>query len=115
MDKIVTAKASFVMTSPRKLRLVVDAVRGLPPRGAIEQLKVLNKRAAGIVLQVYQQAMGNAKNNFKMSPDGLRVRSIQVHEGPRFKRRDKSHGARFDSGVRKRRMAHVTLELEKRI
>lgn len=110
--KVIIARASYVGMSPRKLRLVADAVRKLSPARAIEALTILPKRAGKVLLGVYQQALGNAKNNFKMSPEILKVKSLQIGEGARFKRRDKSHGARFDSGVKRRKTAHVILELE---
>jgi ribosomal protein L22 len=55
--------------------------------------------------------MGNAKNR-SMSPADLAVKSLQIMEGPRYKRRDgHAHGARFDSGVRHKKMLHIMLEL----
>lgn len=112
MTKII-AKASFVETSPRKLRYVADAVRNLPPQRAIEYLKIIPNRAGKIMLKVYQQALGNAKNNFKLSPGDLTAETVQIHEGPRLKRRDAhAHGARFDSGIRHKKRAHVTVILK---
>ena len=112
--KIIKASASFVMTSPRKLRLVAKAVRGLAPLTAIVQLKLLPKRAAEKLQRVFEQAVGNAKNNFKLSPEALVVKTLQIQEGPRFKRRDKSHGARYDGGVKMRKMSHIMLELQQK-
>ncbi|KKU03085.1 MAG: 50S ribosomal protein L22 [Candidatus Amesbacteria bacterium GW2011_GWB1_47_26] len=113
---IIKAKASSVMTSPRKLRLVANAVRGLSPKVAIDQLRLLPKRAARVLLAVFEQAMGNAKNNFKMSPENLKIKSLQINDGPRGpKRMDRSHGARFDRGVKRRKYAHINLELEEEI
>jgi large subunit ribosomal protein L22 len=108
----VKAKASFVRFSPRKLRLVVDAVRGLSPTDAVNRLKLVPKRAAAPVLAVFAQALANAKNNFKLSPGDMRVVSLQVNEGPRGpKKMDKSHGARYDRGVKRRKFAHILLEI----
>lgn len=110
MKKIV-AKARFIKGSPRKVRYVADAVRGLEVARAIQTLKVLPQRAAKAVLKVYQQAVGNAKVA-AVSPADLVVESLQIHEGPRFKRRDvHAHGARFNSGIRHKKMAHITLIL----
>lgn len=110
---MITAKASFVRTSPRKLRIVARAVAGLKPLEAISQLKLMHKKGAEVVLDIFQQAMGNAKNNFKVSPETLKVKSVQIEEGPRLKRRDShAHGARFDAGIRRKRMAHVIVILE---
>ena len=110
---MITAKANFVRMSPRKLRLVADAVKHLSIDMAIAQLKVLRKSAGGVILKVVQQAVGNAKNNLKLSPEDLKIKSILIGEGPRYKRSDRhSHGARFDSGIRHKRNSHVTVILE---
>jgi len=110
--KSIVARAKFVRTSPRKLRLVADAVRNLKPDKAVDYLKVISKRAATPLLQVFQQAIANAKNNFQVSPGALTVQSLQIEEGPRGpKRMDKSHGARFDRGFKRRRLAHIYLKL----
>jgi large subunit ribosomal protein L22 len=113
MDKNIVAKASFIHASPRKLRLVAKAVRDLEVIPAIDQLKLMPKRAARPILAVYQQALGNAKNNFQASPADLKVVSLQIHEGPRGARKADvhAHGARFNRGVRRKRMAHISLEL----
>lgn len=112
-SKTIIARASFVRHSPRKLRLVADAVRGMQPATAINYLKILPHRAARSLLQVYQQAVGNAKNNFKLSPGDLRTHSLQIEEGPRGPKRADvhAHGARFDRGVRRKKQAHIRLEL----
>jgi len=111
MQKII-AQANFVHGSPRKYRLVADAVRKLSLTSALGQLANMSKRAAGPVLKVVQQAVGNAKNNFKLSPGDLTIGGIIVNEGPRMKRQDvHAHGARFGSGVRHKKMAHIKVEL----
>ena len=110
--KSVVGKASFVRMSPRKLRLVAQAVSDLTPDKAVAYLKVINKRAAKPILEVYQQAMANAKNNFGTSPGDLITGSVQVLDGPRgAKRLDKSHGARFDRGMKRRRLSHIIVKL----
>lgn len=113
MSKTITAKIRFTKGSPRKLREVVRAVKALDPQKAIVFLKSFSQRGAQIILKVYQQALGNAKTNFQISPGDLTVESLQVEEGPRYKRRDvHAHGARFDSGTRHKKLSHVTLKLK---
>ncbi len=108
----IIAKAHFVKGSPRKLRWVADSIRGLAPLEVINRLKLMPQRAAKIILTVFQQAVGNAKNNFKLSPEKLTVISIQIGEGPRYKRRDvHAHGARFNSGMRHKKLSHITVEV----
>lgn len=110
----VIARASFVRQSPRKLRLVANAIRGLDPMKAVASLKLMPHRAAKSILLVYQQAMGNAKNNLKVSPGELMVKTLMVEEGPRGPKRPDvhAHGARFDRGIRRRRFAHIRLVLD---
>ncbi|KKU56909.1 MAG: 50S ribosomal protein L22 [Candidatus Amesbacteria bacterium GW2011_GWA2_47_11] len=111
-DKVVVARASFVRHSPRKLRLVAQVVRGADPNKAIGYLKLLPHRAAGSLIKVYQQALANAKNA-GLSPADLTVKSLQIEEGPKgAKKADvHAHGARYDRGIRRKRMAHIRLEL----
>lgn len=111
MDQPIIAKASFVKGSPRKMREITDAIKKLPVMEAIAQLKVMPKRFAHTILLVYLQALGNAKNNFKLSPESLVVADLQIQEGPRSKRRDMSHGARFDAGTKHKRQSHIVLKL----
>ncbi len=110
--QIIIARAKFVKGSPRKLRWVVAAIKDLSPLVAISRLKVMPQRAARTLLPVLQQAVGNAQNNFKLSPEKLTIKSIQVGEGPRYKRRDvHAHGARYDSGTRHKKLSHITVEV----
>lgn len=113
MKNTVVAKASFIHASPRKLRVIAKAVKSMEPIEAVNYLKLLPHRGAKTLLAVYQQALGNAKNNFQVSPGDLKVHSLQIHEGPRGgKKADvHAHGARFDRGIRRKRMSHITLEL----
>src|SRR3989344_3158292 len=111
--KQVIARASFVHNSPRKLRLIADAVRYMKPLDAIDQLKLLPQRAARPLMLVMQQAMGNAKNNSGLSPADLIIASLQIEEGPRTAKKADvhAHGARFNRGIRRKRLAHIVIEL----
>ena len=110
-QNIIKAKASFVHTSPRKLRLVADAVRGQSPTQAVLYLTLLPQRAARVLLKVFEQGLGNAKNNSQISPADLAIKSLQIQEGPRGPDVH-AHGARFDRGIRRKRFSHIYLELE---
>lgn len=111
--KIITARASMLHHSPRKMRFIADAVRGMKPTQAIDYLTALPHRAAKTLLKVYQQGVGNAKNNFKVSPADLKVMSLMIEEGPRGPKKADvhAHGARFDRGIRRKRFSHVKLQL----
>jgi large subunit ribosomal protein L22 len=82
----VRAIARYVRTSPRKLRLVMDEVRGKPVEKALTILKFANKRAAKTLEKVLKSAVANAENNFHMSADSLYVHKAFVDVGPTIKR-----------------------------
>ena len=82
----VTASISYIRTSPRKLRLVADAVRHLDLSRALLMLKHLRERAAGPVFKALKQAQANAVNNFKLAKDKLEIKTIEINAGPIYKR-----------------------------
>jgi len=82
----IKAEAKHIRMSPRKVRLVVDAIKSFSPQEAIEKLMFVNKRAAKPVVKVIQSAIANAKNNFKLDETSLKFKEIQVNEGPTLKR-----------------------------
>ena len=75
----------YVLTSPRKLREVVHAIKVLKPEVALEVLPNLNKRAAGVLGKVLQNAVANAENQ-GASRSELVFKEIQIGEGTRLKR-----------------------------
>lgn len=108
------AQRKYIRISPRKLRLVANAVKTLPPQEALSKLRFISKRGAGILTKVLKQAIDNAVSNYQLKAKNLQFKEIIVNEGPRMKRRDKSHGARFDSGLIHKRTAHLKVVLEKK-
>lgn len=79
------AEQKYLLMSPRKIRLVVAAVKKLSPVVAIDVLSQMNKRASGSLSKVIKSAMANAKNK-GVSGDTLIFSEIQIGEGPRLKR-----------------------------
>jgi len=108
----VKAGAKYLRGSPRKARLVAKVVNGLPPTEAIARLTLLAPRPRLALMKVIKQAIANAKNNAKLNVDDLVIKQVRVAEGPRFKRIDKSHGARFDSGMIRKRFYHLEVILQ---
>lgn len=82
----VKAKAKYIKASPRKVRLVIDVVRGLGVDEALNQLKFMNKRAAGFVTKLLKSAIANAENNFELKKDNLFIKTITASEGPTLRR-----------------------------
>jgi large subunit ribosomal protein L22 len=112
-NKVIIAKASFVRHSPRKLRLVANAVRALAPERAVQVLKTLPQKPSLTLMKVFSQAIANAKNNFKLSPGDLFIKKLEINEGAKGARKADvhAHGARFDRGIRRKKTSHIYLEL----
>ncbi len=114
MDKkvrmIITAQQTNSRQTPRKVRLVANAVKGMELEAAIKQLGVIERKASIVILKVVRQAIANAINNHGYTFDQLSLKNILVTEGPRYKRfravsRGRAHGV-------VKRTCHVTVELE---
>jgi large subunit ribosomal protein L22 len=71
--------------SPRKVRLVADAVRGKKVADAITTLRFMPKKAAEPVKKLIESAFANAKNS-SVATESLIVKEISVNEGPTLKR-----------------------------
>jgi large subunit ribosomal protein L22 len=82
----VRAKAKFIRMSPKKIRLVVDLIRGKSIDKALDQLKFINKKASLSVSKLIESAIANAVNNFELDRNNLFIKEIFVDEGPTLKR-----------------------------
>lgn len=79
--------------SPRKVRLVADAVRGKKVAEAKNILNFTTKKATGPLHKLLDSAVANAKNA-GLSNDKLFVKAISVNEGKILhRRRPAAHGA----------------------
>lgn len=98
--------------SPRKLRLVVDSVRLLPPHVALSRLKFTNNKSSRLLIGCLKTVIADAKNNFHLNPDSLIFNSLRVDEGLKIKRMDKSHGSRFNRGIIQKRHSRLEIILQ---
>ena len=80
------AIAKNVRVTPRKVRLVIDLVRGLPVKEALGILANVNKAASEPVSKLIKSAAANATNNFGMDEDALYIAEIFATDGLRMKR-----------------------------
>jgi large subunit ribosomal protein L22 len=80
------AVAKYVRIAPRKVRRVVDLVRGQYVGDALKALQFLPNRAAKHVQKVVKSAAANAENNFAMDMDTLKITTAFVDVGPTMKR-----------------------------
>ena len=107
-----TAKAKYVRISPRKARLVADAVRGMGVEEALNKLKFTPKKAAGLVSKVIASAVANASNESNADVDKLYVKAAFVDGGPTLKRwRPRAMGRAF---IIRKRTSHITVVVAER-
>lgn len=81
----VTAKLNYLKIAPRKVRLVVNALKGLPIVEAEAQLLMRHRRSAPVILKLLRSAVANAKNK-KLDLNKLIISSAIVNQGPIIKR-----------------------------
>jgi len=101
------AVAKYIRISPRKVRQVVDLVRGKKVGEALAILKFTPKVAAEAVEKVVKSAVANAEHNYEMDVDSLYVAKIYVDQGPTLKRFKPRAMGRADQ-IRKR-TSHITV------
>jgi len=106
----VKAVAKNVGFSPRKIRLVIDMVRGKKVDDALTVLSFLTTPSAKAVAKVIKSASANAENNLEMSSADLRIAAVFADQGHTLKRfRPKSRGR--VSPILKR-SSHITVLVE---
>lgn len=81
-----TVQLNYLHIAPRKVRLIANALKGLSANEAEAQLTLRPQRASEPLLKLLQSAMANARHNRKINADRLVIDSIQVNQGPIFKR-----------------------------
>ncbi|MFZ5391108.1 MAG: 50S ribosomal protein L22 [Patescibacteria group bacterium] len=82
----VQAQLRFARLSPRKVKLVIDLVRGKTLSEAVRQLGSLSKAPAKPVMKLLKSAAANGKANFKAEPAEWWIKTILVNQGPVLKR-----------------------------
>lgn len=110
MTQQVKATLRYLHIAPRKVGLVVNALKGLSANEAEAQLLFRTKRSSHPVLKLLRSAVANAKNNFKLNPETLVIREIRVDQGPMLKRFLPRAMGRATPLHKK--MSHVSITLE---
>lgn len=82
----VKASARYVRIAPRKVRIVVDLVRGKAVGEALAILRNTPKAASPLVEKVLKSAVANAEHNYDLNADNLYVAKAFVDQGPTLKR-----------------------------
>jgi len=109
----ITATLNYLRIGPRKVRLVTDLVKGKDVTLALAQLKFIPKISSRPVVKLINSAVANAKNNWQIEIDNLKIKDIQVDGGPVLDRwLPKAMGRA--TPIRKR-TSHLTVILEEKV
>lgn len=103
----VRATAKTVRFTPRKVRLVLDMVRGRSVEEALAILKFTPNHAATAVAKVVKSAVANATNNNQLNAENLYIKACHANEGvvlKRFMPRAKGNAAQI-----LKRTSHITV------
>jgi large subunit ribosomal protein L22 len=105
------ARHRFARISPRKVRLVMAVIRGLPCNDALAQLSFNGRRASGMIRDVLKSAMANAGEQ-DADLRALYVCEARVDGGPYFRRwRPKDRGRAHPIA---KRTSHIVIKLAER-
>lgn len=109
-DKRPRAIARYIRISARKVKIVIDLVRGKKVDDALAILAYTPKAASIVVEKLIKSAIANGENNLEMNRDTLFIAQIFANQGPTLKRTmPRAMGRAFR--IRKR-TSHVTVVLE---
>ncbi|MBQ3552437.1 MAG: 50S ribosomal protein L22 [Clostridia bacterium] len=106
------ATARYIRISSRKVKIVIDLIRGKNVKEAEAILMYTNKAASEPVLKLLRSAMANAENNLGMDLNDLFVAEIYANQGPtlrRFRPRARGRATRI-----RKRTSHIGIVLDSR-
>jgi len=109
----VNAKLRYLQTSPQKVRLVANQIRGKGVEEAANILRLSQKKAARHLDKLLKSAVANAENREEgVDIDRLYVKKIFVDRGPMLKRLQAAPMGRAFRILK--RQSHVTITLDTR-
>ena len=107
---VAEAEARFVRSSPRKVRLVIDLIRGKRVDEALNLLRYTPRAAARVVMKLLNSAVANAGQEPGVNTDDLYVKEAWVNQGSTLKRvRPRAMGRAV---VIRKRTCHIKIVLE---
>ena len=109
----VKAISKSVGVSPRRVRPILDTIRGKRVEEALSILAFLRSPWAQKVAKTVRSAAANAENNLMMDPDELRIVEVYADGGPSLKRfRPESRGR---MGRITKRTSHITVVVDEEV
>jgi len=109
-DKRPRAVAKYIRISSRKVKSVIDLIRGLTVAEARAVLMNTPNGATEPVSKLLNSAVANAENNMNLNGDMLFVAEVYADQGPtqkRFRPRARGRASRI-----RKRTSHITIILD---
>ena len=102
----------YYRSSPKKVGLVLNLIRGTGVENAFSILSSVRKRSAPDIAKILKSAVANASEKGHSDTETLYIKEVYASKGPTLKRiRARAMGR---ASSRKRRMSHITIVLEER-
>ena len=106
------ANLKYLRISPRKVKIVLDLIRGKDVATAAAILMQTPKAASEPVLKLLKSAAANAENNHQMDPEKLYVSQVFACPGPIIKRiMPRAQGRAYRIN---KRTSHITIAVAER-
>lgn len=107
------AISKYIRYSPYKLRLLVNAIRGMDLRNALHWLVSNRSKRSVVINKVLMSAWANAKvkNPDLKELSDVKISLMKVDQGPAFKYT--LPGAQGRSVLRRRRTCHIEVQLQR--
>jgi large subunit ribosomal protein L22 len=103
----VKAVARYIRMSPRKVRRVLDQIRGVSYREALIMLEFMPYKACEPITKVLRSAVANAEHNEGLDPVDLVISEAYADAGPTLRRyRPRAQGRAYQ--IRKP-TCHITI------
>lgn len=106
----ITAQTRYVRIAPRKVKVVIDLIRGKKAGEALDVLTFTRKSASRTIEKLLRSAIANATRRGDIDVDTLYIKRISVGSGPSLKRfRPAPMGRAIPV---KKRTSHIAIVLE---
>ncbi len=88
MNEVIVEKVALrnIPISSKKVEPVLELIRGHNLLYALEELKLVNKKAARFIYKLLKSAVANIEHNRRMDPSKMKILRIWVTKGPKLKR-----------------------------
>ena len=77
----IKAKLKHLRITPKKTRLVANAIRGLDVLAALDRLTVVFKKSSPVFTKLLLSAIANAKDRYNVQEEDLKIKSVIVNKG----------------------------------